>query len=35
VISREVARLEWHVERMQAVRAVNDLGAGNRQSIDN
>jgi hypothetical protein len=35
VLRREVARLERHVERMQRYVPVNELGDGDRQSIDN
>jgi hypothetical protein len=33
-LRREVARLEWQVERMEHYVPVNELGQGNRQSID-
>jgi hypothetical protein len=33
-LRREVARLEWQVERMEQYVPVNELGQGNRQSID-
>ena len=34
-LRREVARLEWQVERMEQCVPVNELGDGNRQSTDN
>jgi hypothetical protein len=34
-LRREVARLEWQAERMQLYVRVNELGDGDRQSIDN
>jgi hypothetical protein len=34
-LRREVARLEWQVERMAQYVPVNELGDGDRQSIDN
>ena len=34
-LRREVARLEWQVERMEQYVPVNELGDGDRQSIDN
>jgi hypothetical protein len=33
-LRREVARLERQVERMEQYVPVNELGQGNRQSID-
>ena len=34
-LRREVARLEWQVERMQQYVPLNELGDGDRKSIDN
>jgi len=34
-LRREVARLEWQVERMEQYVPVNELGDGDRQSIGN
>jgi hypothetical protein len=34
-LRREIARLEWQVERMEQYAPVNELGDGDRQSIDN
>jgi hypothetical protein len=33
-LRREVARLEWHADRMEQYVPVNELGDGDRQSID-
>jgi hypothetical protein len=33
-LRREVARLEWQVERMEQCVPVYELGDGDRQSID-
>jgi hypothetical protein len=34
-LRREVARLEWQLERMERYVPVNELGGGDRQCIDN
>jgi hypothetical protein len=34
-LRREVARLEWQVERMERYVPVDELGDGDRQSIGN
>ena len=34
-LRREVARLEWQVERMERYVPVNEMGGGDRQSIGN
>jgi hypothetical protein len=34
-LRRAVAQLEWQVERMQPYAPVNELGDGDRHSIDN